>query len=173
MFLLPLPCATLWGMGYFNAHYASKLQECSRVCSLPITVLTNCFSLRIEPSTRLSLERAREYDRVSEWLAKNKVPGTAANVDTILEDAEPQPSSSDVEYGIEGRRHQFDKNSYRQPVLTQRPLKPKNYRRGQPDAEADRVRTRLRELQDYDLMEESEAGPGASAASGLDAPALA
>ena len=71
------------------------------------------------------------------------------------------------------RRHQFDKNSYRQPVLTQRPLKPKNYRRGQPDAEADRVRTRLRELQDYDLMEESEAGPGASAASGLDAPALA
>jgi lysine-specific demethylase 3 len=24
VFLLPLPVATLWGMGYFNEHYASK-----------------------------------------------------------------------------------------------------------------------------------------------------
>ena len=93
-------------------------------------------------------------------------------IDTILEDAPPRPSSSEVEYGIEGRRHQFDKNSYRQPVLTQKPLKPKNYRRGQPDGEAEKVRTRLRELQDYDLMEESDPDPPSSAASGLEAPSL-
>jgi hypothetical protein len=85
---------------------------------------------------------------------------------------EPRHSSSDVEYGIEGRRHQFDKNSYRQPVLTQKPLKPKNYRRGKPDAEAETVRNRLRDLQDYDLMEENDHRRTLSAASGLDAPAI-
>ena len=79
---------------------------------------------------------------------------------------QPGPTSSDVEYGIEGRRAQFDKNSYRQPVLTQKPLKPKNYRRGQTDLEAEKVRKRLRELQDYDLMEDS--GLKSSAAFNMD-----
>lgn len=136
------------------------------------THLIACLSIQ-EPSTRLSLERAREYDRVSEWLARNKGPGNGETIDTILEATEPHMSSSEVEYGIEGRRHQFDKNSYRQPVLTQKPLKPKNYRRGQSDAEAEKVRIRLRELQDYDLMEESGTGPNSSGASGLESPALA
>jgi hypothetical protein len=67
---------------------------------------------------------------------------------------QPGPFSTDIEFGIEGRRAQFDKDSYRQPVLTQRPLKPKNYRRGQADAEAVKVRKRLSELQGYDLMED-------------------
>ena len=113
------------------------------------------FCIIEEPSTRLSLERAREYDRVSEWLARNKTHlhrrGVEQGLDTIDE-----PRSSEIEYGIEGRRAQFDKNSYRQPVLAQKPLKPKNYRRGQADPEAEKVRKRLRELQNYDLMEDSE-----------------
>ena len=114
-----------------------------------------------EPSTRLSLERAREYDRVSEWLAKNKnsLNKTAEEATLGHPMDQPGPSSSDIEYGIEGRRAQFDKDSYRQPVLTQRPLKPKNYRRGQADAEAEKVRKRLRELQGYDLMEDDGSGP--------------
>jgi hypothetical protein len=28
VFLMPLPIATLWGMGYFNEHYASKFEVC-------------------------------------------------------------------------------------------------------------------------------------------------
>jgi hypothetical protein len=112
----------------------------------------------VEPSTRLSLERAREYDRVSEWLARNRVPAKSSDCTLDSKIEKLRPCSSEVEYGIEGRRAQFDKNSYRQPVLTQRPLKPKNYRRGQPDEEAEKVRNRLRELQDYDLMEDSGVG---------------
>jgi hypothetical protein len=73
---------------------------------------------------------------------------------------QPGPFSSDVEFGIEGRRAQFDKDSYRQPVLTQKPLKPKNYRRGQVDTEAEKVRKRLRDLQGYDLMDDDGPGPG-------------
>jgi len=133
VFLMPLPVATLWGMGYFNQHYA-------------------------KPSKRLSLERAREYDRVSEWLAANKNSSSRRDVETSLDTIDTPRGLSEVEYGIEGRRAQFDKNSYRQPVLTQRPLKPKNYRRGQADAEAERVRSRLRELQDYDLMDDGGVG---------------
>jgi hypothetical protein len=112
-----------------------------------------------EPSTRLSLERAREYDRVSEWLARNK-PSNKNEEEASLGYPMDQVgrSSSDIEYGIEGRRAQFDKDSYRQPVLTQKPLRPKNYRRGQPDAEAEMVRRRLRELQGYDLMEDGCGG---------------
>jgi hypothetical protein len=120
-FLLPLPIATLWGMGYFNVHYA-------------------------KPSQTLSMERAREYDRVSEWLARNKASARSINSDGDAGDA------GETSYGIEGRRKQFDKNSYRQPVLTERPLRPKNYRRGQRDTVSEDVRTKLRELHDYSLM---------------------
>lgn len=71
---------------------------------------------------------------------------------------QPGQFSPNVEFGIEGRRAHFDKDSYRQPVLTQRPLKPKNYRRGQADVEAEKVRRRLRDLQGYDLMMDDD-GP--------------
>jgi len=56
---------------------------------------------------------------------------------------------SEAEYGIEGRRAQFQKDSYRQPVLTRRPMNPKNYRRGKPDPEAELCRTQLRELRSH------------------------
>jgi hypothetical protein len=74
--------------------------------------------------------------------------------EAVLDDSMKQSGSfsSGVEFGIEGRRAQFDKDSYRQPVLTQRPLKPKNYRRGQADTEAEKVRKQLRDLLGYDLM---------------------
>jgi hypothetical protein len=104
----------------------------------------------------LSLERAREFDRVSEWLATNKKRSdsqSARELESTLDNID-RTDSSGVGYGIEGRRAQFDKTSYRQPVLTQKPLKPKNYRRGQPDLEAEQVRRRLQELQDYELMDE-------------------
>jgi hypothetical protein len=58
-----------------------------------------------------------------------------------------------VEFGVEARRAQFDKNSYRQPVLTQKAMVPRSYRRGQVDPLTDDCRTRLRELQDYSLMD--------------------
>lgn len=86
------------------------------------------------------MERAREYDRVSEWLAKNKNRSSGDALDTDQKNV--------AEYGIEGRRLQFQKDSYRQPVLTRRPMNPKNYRRGQSDPEADFCRKRLRELRD-------------------------
>ena len=88
LFLLPLPVATVWGMRYFDQHFA-------------------------EPSKRLSLERAREYDRVSDMRAKSRYT------------REDDESSS----GNDVRRSQFNKEIYRQPVLTQSSLVPKAYRR--------------------------------------------
>lgn len=108
----------------------------SSVCSFP------------GPSTRLSLERAREYDRVSEILADNNV--SSRSFDEAGADDLP------VEFGVEGRRTHFDKDSYRQPVLTQEPMLPRPYRWGQPDPIADECRERLRNLQDYSLMNENQ-----------------
>ena len=121
-FLFPLPIATLWGMGYFNNHYA-------------------------QPSKTLSMERAREYDRVSEWLARNK-----SSTRELKSNSGDGEDDIEVSYGVEGRRKQFDKNSYRQPVLTEKPLRPKNYRRGERDAVSEEVRAKLHELQDYALL---------------------
>jgi len=118
LFLLPLPFTTIYVMKFFDEHYAKS-------------------------STKLSLERAREYDRVSEWLAVNKKRTAGENGDVL--DTEQKKK---VEHGIEGRRRQFQKDSYRQPVLTRKPMHPRNYRRGQPDAEADVCTRRLRELRE-------------------------
>ena len=99
-------------------------------------MLFNC----VEPSQRLSLERAREYDRVSEMLA-TRVLGTGSNrVDMSRE------------FGIEARRNQFTKNSYRQPVLTQKAMVPEFYRKGQKDTLTEECRARLKDLQIYSLM---------------------
>jgi len=111
--LLPLPIFTVWGMRYFDMHFA-------------------------EPSKRLSLERAREYDRVSDIRAKsnyNRDEGNQRNGDEV-------------------RRSQFTKDSYRQPVLTQDAMVPKNYRRGQNDPLTLECRQKLKELQHYSLMED-------------------
>ena len=93
------------------------------------------------------MERAREYDRVSEWLARNK--SSTRELKSSSGDGE---DDTEVSYGVEGRRKQFDKDSYRQPVLTEKPLRPKNYRRGERDTVSEDVRTKLHELQDYALM---------------------
>lgn len=87
----------------------------------------------VVPSTRLSLERAREYDLKSNARAKK------------MEEFE-EPPPQETEYGIESRRRSFDKNSYRQPVLTQLPTKPWMYRRGQEDAETVSVRQQLKRI---------------------------
>lgn len=91
---------------------------------------------------------------MNEILAANKVSfrdlGTTANGDAPLE------------FGIEARRKQFDKNSYRQPVLTQKSMLPSPYRRDQPDPMTDESRSKLRELQDYSLMTDSVTSPCAS-----------
>ena len=97
----------------------------------------------IESSTKLSLERAREYDRVSEWLAVNKKRSAGERSDILDSD-----QKQSVMHGIEGRRRQFQKDSYRQPVLTRKPMHPRNYRRGQPDPEAEFCTRRLRELRE-------------------------
>ena len=93
----------------------------------------------------MSLERAREYDRISEILAANKV---SARLDEFVDE-----EGREVEFGIEGRRVQFDENSYRQPVLTQGPMFPRPYRWGHPDTMADECRERIRSIRDYRLME--------------------
>jgi len=88
------------------------------------------------------MERAREYDRISELLC-SKVSSTRAvtSLDT--------PETPMAEYGVEARRVQFDKDSYRQP---------RAYRKGQADPMTDECRTKLQELQDYSLMIDSSLG---------------
>lgn len=96
--LLPLPLFTIYGMGYFKEHYA-------------------------EPSKLLSMERAREYDRASEFdygAATSPINGIGLS----------SPSGST---GLEARQRTFDKNSYRQPVLNKQVVEPLPYRRGRPD----------------------------------------
>lgn len=97
LLLIPLPVFTLYGMQYFRIHYA-------------------------DPSKLLSLERAREYDRMAEY-------------DEDLNPSNPPSASSSSllgspRNGIESRRQNFDKNSYRQPVLSEKDIQPLPYRRG-------------------------------------------
>jgi len=114
LFLLPLPMVTIWGMRYCDMHFA-------------------------EPSKRLSLERAREYDRVSDVRAKSRYN-----------------RNDEMGSGHEVRRSQFNKDCYRQPVLTQKALVPKAYRRGQTDPLTLDCCQKLKELQEYSLMEDGE-----------------
>lgn len=99
------------------------------------------------PSNRLSLERAREYDRISELLSSSVTNQALCG-----------------EFGVEARRAQFDENSYRQPVLTQKAMAPRAYRRGQIDVMTDDCRTRLLDLQDYALLDGSSSGSVTSSA---------
>lgn len=102
----------------------------------------------------MSLERAREYDRVSEVLGTRKVS---------MRDLNPAGSDdASVQFGVEARRAQFDKNSYRQPVLTQDAMVPRSYRQGQVDTLADDCRIRLRELKGYALMQDIASNPNSN-----------
>ena len=143
LFLLPLPFTTIYVMKFFDEHYASTFRNSDLLLFLFADFSLTLLFLSLESSTKLSLERAREYDRVSEWLAVNKKRTAGENGDVL--DTEQKKK---VEHGIEGRRRQFQKDSYRQPVLTRKPMHPRNYRRGQPDAEAEFCTRRLRELRE-------------------------
>jgi hypothetical protein len=107
IFLWPLPFMTLVLMRYFQKTY-------------------------VEPAAKLSLERAREYDRLTSVLAGG--PGSTRS-STVSHDA-----------GIALREREFDKNAYRQPVLTELATEPLTYRRGVDDDETIEVRRRLREI---------------------------
>ena len=108
--LVPLPIITVYTMGYFYRSY-------------------------VEPSNRLSLERAREFDRQTAARAKRQ-PGLPAGIDA----------------GVALRDQLFDKSAYRQPVLTELATEPWVYRRGQEDEETKQVRMRLREINRYVTM---------------------
>jgi hypothetical protein len=150
IFLLPLPVATIWGMGYFHQHYASKYQR-AVVFVMACMNRSNFSPLAAfsEPSERLSLERAREYDRVSEVLAAARAARDRTE-GPLQDDLGPSLST----HGLEARRTQFNKNSYRQPVLTQKPMVPRRYRRGQEDPLTEECRQQLMQVQDYSLMNE-------------------
>ena len=98
--LIPLPIITVLVMGYFH----------------------NTF---VVPSTRLSLERARHYDR--------SLHGNVRNLGVLREqefdwsaglEVETEQKSDQSAGNIESRRRCFSDSSYRQPVLTENPALP-------------------------------------------------
>ena len=97
LLLLPLPLFTVYGMRYFKRHYA-------------------------DPSKLLSMERAREYDRVADDEDDPTSPRAAGS-----------RGLGSPRNGIESRRRNFDKTCYRQPVLTEQVIEPMQYRRGKND----------------------------------------
>lgn len=113
----------MWVIGYFNQHYA-------------------------EPSKQLSMERAKECDRISDLKAARRrgVPN--------------QPGQ-----GIEERKEEFDKSAYRQPVLTVHAMLPMNYRADEPDPVTGDVRRKLQDACRYEVMSEQSGGLDVAAAS--------
>jgi hypothetical protein len=91
----------------------------------------------------LSLERAREYDRLSALREERKSPDSPVS-------ATGSGAAASFDHGVEVRRKKFDKNNYRQPVLTELATEPWNYRRAMPeDPETEAVRRQLREINRY------------------------
>jgi hypothetical protein len=118
--LVPLPMMTVYAMGYFHRTY-------------------------VEPSTRLSLERAREHDRRTTHRASQKegLPGGARA-------------------GLSLCDREFDKNAYRQPVLTEVASEPWTYRRGVDDEETLNVRQKLRQINHFVTRDSTNAQSGLS-----------
>jgi hypothetical protein len=107
VFLFPLPLLTIYAMNHLDKTYA-------------------------KPSQRLSLERARECDRLASLDEQYK---SGDRIDLH------------VDLGVQARRKKFDKNSYRQPVLARRHDEPWTYRRNLPDDEETKaVLTQLRQI---------------------------
>jgi hypothetical protein len=90
-----------------------------------------------DAARQLSLERAVERDRMSDLKASLKT-NRLGNLTS--------PS-------FDERRSKFDRNLYRQPVLTAGMLEPMNYRRDEPDPITEEVRATLRRLNDISRME--------------------
>jgi len=116
VFLLPLPFLTIWVIGYFSEHYA-------------------------KPSQQLSMERAKECDRISDLKAARRrgVPHQTGQ-------------------GVEERREEFDQSAYRQPVLTVHAVLPMDYRAGEPDPVTETARRELRGAGRYEFMSDNNSG---------------
>lgn len=125
LMLFPLPVFTVYMMNYFYQTY-------------------------VEPSNRLSLERAREYDRMSAMQESN---GAAVHADQHDE-------------GVEARNRKFDNQAYRQPVLAEVAAEPWTYRRGVTDPETAAVREQLRRVNRYQTQLSFGGGSGQMAAFG-------
>lgn len=102
--LVPLISTSIYAMNYFERKYA-------------------------EPSKLLSLERAREYDRLFN-----------------LEEASRNGADAGKDTSALGRRRKFDKDAYRQPVLTELATEPLSYRKGLQDPETEKVCEQLRRI---------------------------
>lgn len=131
IFLFPLPLLTLYCMSYFSKTYA-------------------------EPGNRLSLERAREHDRMTAMFAASKTNADAAPPVGAVDlngGGAAMSSSSQRDAGVESRRRCFDRSAYRQPVLTELAAEPWTYRRGVDDPETLAVRNQLRQVNRYTSMQ--------------------
>lgn len=122
VFLFPLPIFTALGMNYLQKTYAS-------------------------PSQRLSLERAREFDRLSSIQQQRRATDSSTNLRPHVEN---ESSRDLLDHGLDARRNNFDRSKYRQPVLTVVPTEPWTYRRGlAEDSETMAVRHQLRLINRY------------------------
>ena len=81
------------------------------------------------PSMKLSLERARDYDNFTNHISRE--------------------TGEHSERGVAERLKIFDRNSYRQPVLTEMVKKPWMYRRGLADPETVAVQAQLERINRY------------------------
>jgi Calcium-dependent channel, 7TM region, putative phosphate len=114
--LFGLVCAQVLFLGYIVTRGGRN--QSIFLAPLPVlTVMTSNYFKKTyaDPSKRLSLERARAFD---------------------------QPFAPDS--SVESQKAKFDKNFYRQPVLTEVFREPWTYRRGFRDEETIRVREELR-----------------------------
>ena len=152
--LFGLVCAQMTFLGYMLTR-GSFYQP---IALFPLLLLTVAASRNLQrtyadPSQRLSLERARECDRLSH-LEQERRSSLISSPDAIAALSRPSQkvdslrmASPSPDQGVEVRRSKFDKNLYRQPVLTQLATEPWTYRRGLPDdAETVSVREQLRHM---------------------------
>lgn len=126
VFLFPLPVLTVLGMNFLHRTYAV-------------------------PSQRLSLERARECDRLSSLEQQRRSFRQGESPARKLHSQVRQESSRNLfDHGVEARRTDFDRSKYRQPVLTEVAAEPWTYRRGlADDTETVSVKQQLRQINRY------------------------
>jgi Calcium-dependent channel, 7TM region, putative phosphate len=155
--LFGLVCAqmTFWGYVVFRGCYYQP------VFLFPLPILTvlgmnHLYKTYAVPSEKLSLERARECDRRSSIEQRRKAfreeGADSKNADFKSPNDARQESSSRtlLNHGIAARRNKFDKNMYRQPVLTEVAAEPWPYRRGQAeDSETATVKYQLQQINRY------------------------
>lgn len=105
-----------------------------------------------DPSKVLSLERAREYDRVAD-----------AEDDPTTPSASGGMGLDSPRNGFDSRRRNFDKNCFRQPVLTDSVVEPLPYRRGKDDEMTVQARELLghirRLAEEHSLRQSNPADP--------------